>query len=105
MAELKVIRNESRDFSKFEEKITNFTQTFGKHVKGAHAKFVAANDGIDKVIKSLESQIEQLRKVKASFEAADQKLLKADDYVGDTLTVKKLTHGVPTVRKLIEDAQ
>lgn len=105
IAELEVVRNETRDFSKFEERINNFAQTFGKHVKGAHAKFVAANDSIDKVIKNLESQIEQLRKVKASFEAADQKLLKADDYVEDNLTVKKLTHGAPSVKKIIEKAR
>lgn len=105
VAELEIARNETRDFSKFEEKISNFAQNFGKHVKGAHAKFVAANEGIDRVIKSLESQIEHLRKVKANFEAADQKLLKADDYVEDNLTVKKLTHGVPAIRKMIEDAR
>lgn len=105
VAELEAARNETRDFSKFEEKINNFAETFGKHVKGAHAKFVSANEGIDKVIKSLESQIEQLRKVKASFEAADKKLLKADDYVGNSLTVRQLTHGAPTVRKMIEDAR
>ena len=105
IAELEEVRNESRDFSKFEEKINKFAQSFGNQVKGAHAKFVAANDGIDKVIKSLENQIEHLRKVKVNFEAADQKLLKADDYVEDHLTVKKLTHGAPSVRKLIENAR
>ena len=105
VAELEIARNESRDFSKFEEKINNFARSFGKHVQGAHAKFVSANEGIDKVIKNLESQIEHLKKVKASFEAADQKLLKADNYVGENLTVKKLTHGAPTVRKLIDDAK
>ena len=104
-AELAEARNESRDFSKFEEKINSFAETFGKHVKGAHAKFEAANQGIDKVIKNLESQIEHLKKVKASFAAADEKLLKADHYVEDSLTVKKLTHGAPTVRKMIEDAK
>lgn len=105
VAELEIARNETRDFSRFEERITNFARMFGKHVKGAHDKFLAANEGIDKVIKSLESQIEHLRKVKASFEAADQKLLKADDYVGETLTVKKLTHGAPSVRKMIEEGR
>lgn len=105
IAELEIARNETRDFSRFEERISNFTETFGKQVKGAHDKFKAANEGIDRVIKSLESQIEHLKKVKANFEAADQKLLKTGDYVGETLTVKKLTHGAPTVRKMIEDAQ
>ncbi|MDE5773852.1 MAG: DUF2130 domain-containing protein [Muribaculaceae bacterium] len=105
LAELETARNETRDFTRFEEKINNFVHMFGKHVQGAHAKFVSANEGIDKVIKSLENQIEQLRKVKSAFEAADQKLLKADNYVGETLTVRKLTHGAPSVRKMIEDAK
>lgn len=104
LAELEVVRNESRDFSKFEEKINKFAQTFGKHVKEAHDKFVAANDGIDKIIANLEKQISLLRDVKAKFEASEQQLLKADDYVEANLTVKKLTHGAPSVRKMIEDA-
>lgn len=105
LAELETARNESRDFSKFEEKIGNFVKTFGKHVKGAHDKFVAATDGIDKIIANLEKQISLLRDVKANFETAEHRLLKADGYVEENFTVKKLTHGAPSVRKLIEEAR
>lgn len=105
VSELEVARNESRDFSKFEERILNFTNTFGKQVKGAREKFKTAYDGIDKVIEGLERQIEQLKKVKSTFETSEQRLLKADTYVEENFTVKKLTHGAPTVRKLIEDAK
>lgn len=104
LAELEAARNESRDFTKFEERISKFTTEFGKHVKGAHEKFIAANEGIDKIIANLEKQIKLLRDVKASFEASDQRLLKADTYVDENLTVKKLTHGAPSVRKMIEEA-
>lgn len=104
LAELEIARNESHDFTKFEERITNFVKTFGRHVKGAHDKFVAATDGIDKIIANLEKQISLLREVKANFELSEQRLLKADSYVEENLTVKKLTHGAPSVRKMIEEA-
>lgn len=104
LAELETARNESRDFSKFEEKITSFANMFGKQVKGAHDKFKAANDGIDKIIANLEKQISLLRDVKASFEASEQRMLKAERYVEENLTVKKLTHGAPLIRKMIEEA-
>lgn len=104
LAELNAARNESRDFSKFEEKIAAFTKNFGKHVKGAHDKFVAATEGIDKIINNLERQINLLREVKANFEASEQRLLKADDFMEENLTVKKLTHGAPLIRKLIDEA-
>ena len=55
--------------------------------------------------KSTRDQIKALRDVKANFEASDQKLLKADEMVGENLTVKKLTHGNPSIRKMIEDAR
>lgn len=104
MAELELARNETRDFSKFEERIENFTKTFGRHVKGAHDKFVAATEGIDKIISNLEKQIELLRGVKKNFQASEERLLKADTYVQADLTVRKLTHGAPLVRKMIQEA-
>ena len=93
------------DFAKFEERINRFRTTFSNNVTTAHKKFMAAYDGIDKIIESLERQIKALRDVKANFEASDQKLLKADEMVGENLTVKKLTHGNPSIRKMIEDAR
>ncbi len=103
--ELETARSQSRDFTKFEERINKFRAAFGNSVAAAHRKFVAATDGIDKTIEALEKQIKALRDIKANFEAAEQKLLKANEMADEDLTVKKLTHGAPTVRKMIEDAQ
>ena len=103
--ELELARNQTIDFAKFEERINRFRTTFSNNVTTAHKKFMAAYDGIDKIIESLERQIKALRDVKANFEASDQKLLKADEMVGENLTVKKLTHGNPSIRKMIEDAR
>lgn len=102
--ELEAARSQTRDFTKFEERINRFRTSFSNNVTAAHRKYVAATEGIDKVIEALEKQIKGLREVKANFEASEQKLLKANEMAEEDLTVKKLTHGAPSVRKLIEDA-
>lgn len=103
--ELETARNQSLDFAKFEEKINRFRTSFNNNVTAAHKKFVAANEGIDKVIESLEKQIATLRAVKQNFEASEQRLMKANEIADENLTVKKLTYGNPTVRRMIEDAK
>lgn len=105
MVELETARSESHDFTKFEEKITKFSADFAKYVKGSHDKYVAATDGIDKIIANLEKQISLLKTVKANFETSEEKLKGADKYLKENLTVKKLTHGAPSVKKMIEEAK
>lgn len=102
--ELETARSTSLDFAKFEDKINRFRTNFNKNVTAAHNKFVAATTGIDKTIEALEKQIKALRDIKANFEASEQKLLKANELAEEDLTVKKLTHGNPTIRRLIQDA-
>ena len=104
MQELETARNQSLDLAKFEDKINRFRESFNKNVTAAHKKFTDANNGIDKVIEALEKQIRDLRAVKANFEASEQKLLKANEMADEDLTVKKLTHGAPSIRKMIEKA-
>ena len=104
LAELETARNETRDFAKFEEKINRFRTSFNNNVVAAHKKFIAATEGIDKAIEGLEKQIKVLRAVKENFEASEQRLLKANEIADEDLTVKKLTHGIPTIRRLIEES-
>lgn len=104
MLELETVRNQTVDFARFEEKINKFRTTFNNNVTAAHKKFVAATEGIDKTIEALEKQIKALREIKANFEASEQKLLKANEIADENLTVKKLTHGIPSIRQMIEDA-
>lgn len=104
ISELEKARNESLDFSKFQDKLDRVRQTLNSNYEFAHKKFMDATEGIDKAIAGLEKQIETLKKVKANFEASDRKLLKTTAIGDDDLTVKKLTHGNPTVRKMIEEA-
>lgn len=103
--ELEEARSRSLDFTKFEERINRFRDKFSKNVTDAHKKFVAATEGIDKTIEALEKQIAALRAVKANFEASEQKLLKANELAEEDLTVKKLTHGTPGIRRMIEQAR
>lgn len=102
--ELEQARNQSLDFSRFEEKLDKVRNTLNTNYATAHKKFMAATEGIDKTIEALEKQIENLRKVKANFEASDQKLLKTTQIGEEDLTVKRLTHGIPAVKKMIKDA-
>ncbi|MCM1475744.1 MAG: DUF2130 domain-containing protein [Muribaculaceae bacterium] len=100
--QLESAKSQSADFSRFEEKINNFRTTFNNNITAAHKKFVDANEGIDKVIKTLEKQIEALRAVKENFDKSEKKLLRANELADENLTVKKLTHGIPSIRKMIE---
>ena len=102
--ELEQARNESLDFSRFQDKLDKVRNALNTNYEIAHKKFVAATEGIDKTIEALEKQIDNLKKVKANFEASNQRLLKGTGIAEEDLTVKKLTHGNPTVRKLIEEA-
>lgn len=102
--ELEQARNESLDFSRFQDKLDRVKNALNTNYEAAHKKFVAATEGIDKTIEALEKQIDNLKKIKSNFEASDQRLLKATEIGEDDLTVKKLTHGNPTVRKMIEEA-
>lgn len=103
--ELETARSQTRDFTKFEDRINRFRTAFGNSVIAAHKKFQAASDGIDKTIEALEKQIKALRDIKANFEASEQKLLKANEIADEDLTVKKLTYGAPLVKKMIDDAK
>ena len=105
MQELESERTRSIDFAKFEDRINRFRTSFNNNVTAAHKKFVQATEGIDKTIEALEKQIKALRDIKANFEASEQKLLKANELADENLTVKKLTHGAPEIRRMIESAR
>ena len=103
--ELNAARSQSMDFAKFEDKLNRFRTSFNNNITAAHKKFVAATEGIDKTIDALERQIKALRDIKANFEASEQRLLKANELADEDLTVKKLTYGNPTIRRMIDDAR
>lgn len=104
-AELAQARSQSIDITNFERRrdqfVTEFTKLIGDHTK----KHEAAMGAIDKVIDALEKQANALREVKRTFEMSTQKILKAGDAAENKFTIKKLTHGNPTMKARFEEAR
>lgn len=88
----------SIDITNFEEKIGKFKSTFVGHVEAHLKKHNDAMDAIDKAIADAEKQIRNLQKIKGLFEDSLKKLQAANSDIEDKLTIKRLTHGNPTMR-------
>ena len=95
--ELELMRSQQVDVTKFEQKLMGFQEDFGKHVMSAHKNYEAAIKSIDASIKSLESV------KKALTTSANQLRLANNDAM--ELSIRKLTYGNPTMKKLFEEAQ
>lgn len=93
-AELALIRNQNIDITNFEEKINAFKEGFARNYELASRKFKTAIEEIDKTIVHLQKTKEALLSSDNNLRLANQK---ADD-----LTIKKLTHGNPTMRAKFE---
>ncbi len=89
-AELAMVRNQNIDITNFEEKMNRFKEGFTRNYDLASRKFKDAIDGIDKTIKELE-------KTKAALLSSENNLRLANEKTED-LTIKKLTHGNPTMK-------
>lgn len=94
-AELALVRNQNIDITNFEEKINKFREGFARNYDLASRKFKDAIDGIDKTIKELE-------KTKAALLSSENNLRLANDKIED-LTIKKLTHGNPTMKAKFDE--
>ena len=89
-AELNLMRNQNIDITNFEEKIDAFKTGFAYNYDLASRKFNTAIEGIDKSIKNLQNTKETLLSSENNLRLANNK---AND-----LTIKKLTHGNPTMK-------
>ena len=94
-AELAVVRAQNIDITNFEENMEEFKRAFGKNYELAGRRFGEAIDGIDKTIK-------QLEKTKAALLSSENNLRLANDKAQD-LTIKKLTHGNPTMKAKFDE--
>ena len=101
-SELAQARMQSVDVSKFEEKRNKFLADFTKYAQAHNQKQAEALEAIDKAIASAERHIDQLRKAKELFATSAQKLVRAGEVIEQDLTIKKLTHGNPTMKKLFD---
>ena len=88
--ELAIIRNQNIDITNFEEKINDFKTGFGRNYDLASRQFKTAIDEIDKTMN-------HLQKTKEALLASVNNLRLANSKTED-LTIKKLTHGDPTMK-------
>ena len=96
-SELALVRSQNIDITNFEEKINTFKLGFAKNYDLASRKFKEAIDGIDKTIKELE-------KTKLALLSSENNLRLANAKTED-LTIKKLTHGNPTMKTKFDELE
>lgn len=101
--DLAVAQAQSVDVTNFEERRNRFASEFMKFVNDHKKKHDAALESIDKAIAAAEKQIENLQKVKKLFETSNQKLVRAGDVIENDFTIKKLTRGNPTMKRMFAE--
>ena len=95
--ELILAKQQSIDVTNFEKKLNDFKNKFGDHYQRASDKFYKAIEEIDKTIKSLQKMKEEL--------LGSEKYLRLANGDTENLTIKKLTHGNPTMKQKFEEAK
>ena len=96
-AELNLMRNQNIDITKFEDKIEAFRKGFAYNYDLASRKFKTAIDEIDKTIT-------HLQKTKGALLSSENNLRLANNKADD-LTIKKLTHGNPTMKAKFDNVK
>lgn len=94
-SELALVRNQNVDITNFEEKIDAFKDGFARNYELASRKFNTAIEEIDKTILHLE-------RTKAALQSSESNLRLANNKAED-LTIKKLTHGNPTMKAKFDE--
>ncbi|MCO5241327.1 MAG: DUF2130 domain-containing protein [Chitinophagaceae bacterium] len=94
-AELALVKNQNIDITNFEEKINTFKDGFARNYDLASRKFKTAIEEIDKTI-------DHLQKTKDALLSSDNNLRLANQKAED-LTIKKLTHGNPTMKAKFDE--
>lgn len=94
-AELAIVKNQNIDITNFEDKINNFKEGFARNYELASRKFKTAIEEIDKTI-------DHLQKTKDALLSSDNNLRLANQKAED-LTIKKLTHGNPTMKAKFDE--
>lgn len=95
--ELILAKQQSIDVTNFENKLNDFRNKFGGHYQHACDKFNKAIEEIDKTIKSLQKMKEDL--------LSSENYLRLANNDTESLTIKKLTHGNPTMKQKFEEAR
>ena len=95
--ELENIKNQNIDITNFQVKMEQFKNDFGRNYRLASEKFKKAIDEIDKSIACLQKTKEALINSENNLRIANGK--------AEELTIKKLTRGNETMKKLFAEAE
>jgi len=93
--QLTMIQNQNIDITNFENDLNTFKGKFLNNVELAMRQHSSAIEEIDKTIKALQ-------KIKELFEKSDNNLRLANNKLDD-ITIKKLVHNNPTMKKKFDD--
>jgi hypothetical protein len=94
-AELNVMRNQNIDITSFEDKVNDFKTGFARNYDLASRQFKVAIDEIDKTMTHLQKTKDALLSSVNNLRLANNKT--------EELTIKKLTHGNPTMKSKFDD--
>lgn len=93
--ELALVKNQNTDITNFEDKLNKFREGFSKNYLSAQSHFQEA-------IKKIDASIAVMQKVKEELTTSENQLRLANDKAED-LTIKKLTHGNPTMKAKFDE--
>lgn len=94
-AELALVKNQNIDITNFEDKLLKFKDGFSKNV-------ISAQNHFEKAIEEIDKSIARMQKVKEELTTSSNQLRLANDKAED-LTIKKLTHGNPTMKSKFDE--
>lgn len=94
-SELALVKAQNVDITNFEENINKFKESFSKNYDLASRKFKVAIEEIDKTIDHLQKTKEALLSSENNLRIANNK--------ADEITIKKLTHNNPTLKKMFDE--
>ena len=95
--ELNLMRNQNIDITNFEDKITAFKEGFAKNYASASSHF-------EKAIEEIDKSIARMQKVKQELTTSNNQLRLANQKT-ESLTIKKLTHGNPTMKQKFKEVK
>lgn len=95
--QLAIAKSQSLDVTNFENKLNDFKDKFGRNYRLASERFQTA-------IKQIDESIQNLQKIKEALIGSEDHLRLANNKAQD-LTIKKLTRGNATMKKLFEEAK
>ncbi len=93
-AELALVKSQNIDITNFEDNVNKFKEGFAKNYELASRRFKTAIEEIDKTI-------DHLQKTKDALLSSEDNLRRANNKA-DELTIKRLTHGNPTMTARFE---